>query len=173
MAAGNTYVAIATNTLASATSSVTFSSISGAYTDLVLVVSNFTAANNSANLWATVNGDGGTNYSTTLLGGYTSGAFSVRTSSTTKLFLGAYNTGIQSSSSYPAMATVNFMNYANTTTYKTVLARVGFMTSTASETDVSVSLWRSTAAITSITVNPDSGNINTGAVFSLYGIAAA
>ena len=168
-----TYVPLATQTLGSAAASVTFSGISGAYTDLVLVVANFTAANNSANLWATVNGDSGSNYSSTLLGGYVSGAFSTRTSSTAKIFLGAWNTGIQSSSSYPAMATVNFMNYSNATTYKTVLARVGFMTSTSSETDVSVSLWRSTAAITSITVNPDSGNINTGAVFSLYGIASA
>ena len=38
MAAGNTYVALATQTVASATASVTFSSISGAYTDLVIVV---------------------------------------------------------------------------------------------------------------------------------------
>jgi hypothetical protein len=38
MAAGNTYVAIAEQTLGTAAASVTFSSISGAYTDLVFVV---------------------------------------------------------------------------------------------------------------------------------------
>jgi hypothetical protein len=37
MAAGNTYVAIAEQTLGTAAASVTFSSISGAYTDLVIV----------------------------------------------------------------------------------------------------------------------------------------
>jgi hypothetical protein len=38
MAAGNTYTPLATQTLGSAAASVTFSSISGAYTDLVLVL---------------------------------------------------------------------------------------------------------------------------------------
>jgi hypothetical protein len=38
MAAGNTYVAIAEQTLGTAAASVTFSSIPGTYTDLVLVV---------------------------------------------------------------------------------------------------------------------------------------
>ena len=48
MAAGNTYVALATNTLGSAAASVTFSSISAAYTDLVLVFAGttVTTANN-------------------------------------------------------------------------------------------------------------------------------
>jgi hypothetical protein len=36
MAAGNTYTPLATQTLGSAAASVTFSSISGAYTDLVV-----------------------------------------------------------------------------------------------------------------------------------------
>ena len=62
MAAGNTYVAIATNTLSSAAASVTFSSISGAYTDLVLVTNATLASGGAANLWCRFNGDGAANY---------------------------------------------------------------------------------------------------------------
>jgi hypothetical protein len=43
MAAGNTYEAIATQTLGSDAASVTFSSISGAYTDLIMVVNAITS----------------------------------------------------------------------------------------------------------------------------------
>ena len=39
MAAGATYEPIATNTLGSAAASVTFSGISGSYTDLILITS--------------------------------------------------------------------------------------------------------------------------------------
>ena len=38
MAAGSTYTPLATNTLSSSSASITFSSISGSYTDLVLVM---------------------------------------------------------------------------------------------------------------------------------------
>ena len=38
MAAGSTYTPIATTTLGSAQADVTFSSISGSYTDLVLII---------------------------------------------------------------------------------------------------------------------------------------
>jgi hypothetical protein len=63
------------------------------------------------------------------------------------------------------------MNYANTTTYKTVLTRAN---AAASGVDASVGLWGSTAAITSITFDlPLVRTISTGSTFTLYGIKAA
>jgi hypothetical protein len=53
-----TYEPIATTTLSSAQSSVTFSSISGSYTDLVLV-SNVSGSGGNANLRVTLNSDTG------------------------------------------------------------------------------------------------------------------
>jgi len=62
------------------------------------------------------------------------------------------------------------MNYANTTTYKTFLVRGA---NTAGNIDADVGLWRSTAAINSVTVLIGSGSLSSGSTFTLYGIAAA
>jgi hypothetical protein len=68
--------------------------------------------------------------------------------------------------------TSNIQNYANTTTYKTALNR----SNAASQgVEALVTLWRSTAAINSITISTDNGGsiIDTGSTFSLYGIKSA
>ncbi len=164
MAAGNTYVAIATQTLGSAVSSVTFSSISGAYTDLVLVC-NATSSSGSPNgLFLQVNGDTGTNYSSTRLYGTGSAAASVRESTTDRIM-----TGWTSSTGSTTMIT-HLMNYSNTTTNKTTLSRTS---DAVSRVNVTVGLWRSTSAITSITLISESTNFTIGSTFSLYGISAA
>ena len=64
---------------------------------------------------------------------------------------------------------VHFMNYANTTTYKTVLTRSN---NASRAVETLVSTWRSTAAINSIEYYA-SGNFDTGSTFNLYGITAA
>jgi len=62
------------------------------------------------------------------------------------------------------------MNYANTTTNKTILSR-----SNAADKGVmaTVSLWRNTAAINSITLLASANNFATGSTFSLYGVKNA
>ena len=62
MAAGSTYTPIATTTLGSAASSVTFSSISGSYTDLILIT-NPSSATTDQSIYVQFNADTGTNYS--------------------------------------------------------------------------------------------------------------
>ena len=59
------------------------------------------------------------------------------------------------------------MNYANTTTFKTYLARYN---ATSTQLSDEVALWRSTAAINSITLTAVSANFNAGSTFTLYGI---
>ena len=169
MAAGNTYVAIATQTLGSAAASVTFSSISGAYTDLVLVVN--VADTTTTNIYHTLqfNGDTATNYSYTDMAGGGSSAASTRQSTASSMRTNWYATA---SSGFPMSQIIQIMNYSNATTNKTVLARSND-TASGSGVDASVGLWRSTAAITSVVYAASSGTLGTGTVVSLYGIAAA
>ena len=115
-----TYTPIATTTLGSAAANITFSSIAGTYTDLVLVVSAITASNDQS-IYFNVNSDSGTNYSYTYLYGNGTSALSGRGTNATQGFLGgvAYGT----STSTPSAIVASFMNYANTTTYKTIIGR--------------------------------------------------
>jgi hypothetical protein len=167
MAAGSTYTPIATTTLGSTASSYTFSSIPSTYTDLVLVT---TAKTSSGSNDAIVrfNGDTGTNYSSTFLSGSGSAASSARTSNTTYAFLDSY--GWVTSTDFNVCIT-QIMNYSNTTTYKTIMARSN---NAAAGVDAIVSLYRSTSAISSITLFLASSlSFATGSTFTLYGIAAA
>lgn len=163
MAAGSTYTPIATTTLGSAQSSVTFSSFSG-YTDLVLIA----AIKGTSTIYRqlTVNGDNGSNYSITELYGDGSSAGSGKQSNATAI---AMSEATNSTSDGTAISIFNFMNYANTSTYKTVIAR----NNSYNRVTATVGLWRSTSAINSITLSAYSNTYATGSTFTLYGILAA
>jgi len=88
MAAGATYEPIATTTVSnSSTSTVTFSSISGTYTDLI-IIGNLGSETTNAFPYLQFNGDTGSNYSYTQLYGNGNGssAATARSSNNTKLF---------------------------------------------------------------------------------------
>ena len=161
-----TYEPIATTTLGSATSSITFSSIPSTYTDLVLITSAILASGGAANLLGQFNGDTATNYSTTYLAGNGTAASSNRDTSNSVGWLGRL-----SSSNWTSSIT-NIMNYANTTTYKTSVSRGN---DTSGLVIAYVSLWRATpAAINSIVLtNTSAVNFSIGSQFTLYGIKAA
>ena len=167
MAAGSTYTPIATYTATGLITDYTFSSIPGTYTDLAIVCS---ITNSSAQtMYMRVNGDTGSNYSYTVLNGSGSSASSYRSVSTTAGFqLGLGLVGM--SSTDPAQFNINVLNYANTTTYKTCLSRSGLASG---EVEISASLWKSTSAITSLTIRPSGGSMQSGSTFTLYGILAA
>ena len=165
-----TYEPIATTTLGSATASVSFTSISGSYTDLVLIMSAFGSVSGQ-DIRVQVNSDTASNYSLTRLVGYTT-AFSNRASNATYWQI-TNSVGIGSSSSDPTADVIQFMNYSNTTTNKTILVRHNQPQSSLMETAAQVGLWRSTNAITSITFSLSSGNYSSGSTFTLYGIKAA
>jgi hypothetical protein len=166
MPAGSTYTPIATTTLGSAQATVTFSSL-GSYTDIVAVITAKVSAS-SYDLSFRVNGDSGTNYSLTALSGNGSTANSIRVSSATA-GRGDYRAYMDTSEFNNYI--INFMNYGNSTTFKTIIGRGN---SAALGTDAVVNLWRNTAAITSIVFAPEfTGNFATGSTFTLYGIASA
>ena len=160
-----TYTLINSTTLTTTAASVTFSSIPGTYTDLVLIAN--TGDTTNAGIYMQFNGDTTTNYSYTRLTGNGSTATSQRSSNTAKtLVMGA---SIAIPASVSGMFELNIMNYSNTTTYKTTIgtesiASGGFV--------AKAFLWRSTAAISSILLADDGGNLLAGSTFTLYGIEA-
>jgi len=159
--ATNTYVALQTQTLSSAVSSVTFSSIPQTYTDLILVT-NIKDTNTYA-LLRVGNGsvDTGSNYSRTYLLGTGSAATAGRNSSDTRWYVSAgasrYDYNVH-----------NIQNYANTTTNKTSIERA-----TTDGTYAGVNLWRSTSAINVLSIISANGtaSLEAGSTFTLYGIA--
>jgi len=162
-----TYDCIATTTLGSALSTISFTSISGSYTDLVLVFVGAQTNNAQGDLQFRFNSDTGTNYSRTILYGSGSAAGSTRSTDNTFFRVNTY--------SYPdtvdggTTQILNIMNYSNATTYKTVLARGN---SAASGLDATVGIWRNTSAITAIECYIDTGTLKSGSMFTLYGIKA-
>jgi len=164
MAAGSTYTPIATTTLSSTSTDVQFSSISSAYTDLVLVIAGKDTTS-TYSPYIQFNGDTTTNYSITNLYGTGSAAASSRSSSTSTAYFGSLG-------ATQGNAIIQIQNYANTTTYKTALIRIN---ATDFRTYASVMLWRKTPeAINRVNIKVESGgNFATGSTFTLYGIAAA
>ena len=164
-----TYEPIATTTLGSAAASITFSSISSAYTDLRLVI---VATMNSAGTMHTLQfiSDTGTNYSTTSLYGTGSAAGAYRTTNYSYFELGGESTG--GSTTIPMLLTIDIFSYTGST-YKTILGTESNDLNGSGEITRRVGLWRSTSAITSIKIPTSSGNLAAGTTATLYGIKAA
>ena len=170
MAAGLTYVPIATQTLGSAASSVTFNSIPQTYTDLILEVQcGYVSGTHYAII--RINGDssGNANYGNMFLAGGGSSASSGESSGLSGVYT-SFN--FQGDTTLNFNATVHFMNYSNSTTYKTALTRDNL--ASAGTEAVACSRRTDTNAITSFVITPDSGaSFLTGSTFTLYGILAA
>jgi hypothetical protein len=157
-----TYEPIATTTLGTAEASVTFSSISGSYTDLIIIASG--TVNTNSYFAFRFNGDTGSNYSNTEIDGNGTAASSNRNSSNNYLYNGSILTT-------QTNVINHIQNYSNSTTYKTVLTRSN---NAGSIVKASVGLWRSTSAITSIEMTTAGANtFSSGSTFTLYGIASA
>lgn len=162
-----TYEKIQSTTLGSAQANVVMSSIPSTYTDLILIsVGSFSGTPGIGSIYAQFNSDSATNYSTTILYGDGSSALSTRESSQTAVRVG------QMTHSVVTNSIAQIQNYANATTYKTVLSRANI-----SDTRVvaQVGLWRKAPeAINSITITNNTGqNFAAGCTFSLYGIKSA
>ena len=162
MPAGSTYTPIATTTLGSAQSSYTFSSIPSTYTDLILVVAG--TLSTGSDLYAQFNSDTGNNYGKILVysvdgAGHGSAAYA-----------NVAQIGFANLSTVQGNSIMHVMNYANTTTFKSVLSR---STNGGTGLQMNVGCWRSTSAINAIKVYPAAGNLSSGFVLTLYGIASA
>jgi hypothetical protein len=167
MAAGATYEPIATTTLNSNQGTVTFSTISGSYTDLILICDAKGASAQSVRMQ--FNSDTATNYSTANLYANIGGSpdnGSARYTSENSIRTSYVQNGLSTTDFLTSI--IHLQNYSNTTTYKTILSR------SAQAANLTVGLWRSTSAITSISLFPAASvNFISGSTFTLYGIAAA
>jgi hypothetical protein len=160
-----TYEKIATTTLGSDSATVTFSSISSAYTDLV-VVCNFGNTASDIVSFIRFNGDSGSNYSNTKILGSNTTTASQRDSNITYEKI----TDNVTANTLTMNTVINIQNYSNTTTYKTALVRYN---NAGVIVEGIVNLWRNTAAINEIQFGNSSSNYRTGSTFTIYGIKAA
>ena len=161
-----TYEPIATYTATGSVATYTFSSIPSTYTDIVAVLNTGNGSNSQVR--TRFNSDSATNYSRTVLRGSGTAASSFRESSQTYFQLDAEGS---SSNALQQTVIVQFNNYSNTTTFKTMLSRAN---NASYGVDAIVGLWRSTSAITSIEFfNSNASNWIAGSTFTLYGIKAA
>lgn len=159
--ATSTDVPIYTNTLTGTASSVTIDlSTYQDYTDVKIVYSAQSSGGNAV-LTMRFNGDSGSNYSSTYA--YGTGSTAASGKETNQSALSAGDIPSSSSNAFSAN-TIYLHNYSNTNTYKTALMRHN---SPGVVTVMSVGTWRSTSAITSVTLL---GSFNTGSTISVYGI---
>lgn len=158
------YVPLANITLSSNAASVTFSSISQAYKDLI-VIGKVNATVTNSYLQSRVNGDATNKYSEVV-------ALGISGSPTASY---AYLDGQSMYFYYPSWIgtagnvtfIANYFDYTATDKHKNILTR-GDSTSTG--LDMTNHRWGSTSAITSLTFYPDSGSFTAGSTFALYGI---
>lgn len=164
MAAGATYEPIATVS-PSSTNTITFNSFSG-YTDLKIILNSIgTSAGQQALL--RFNSDTASNYSFTYIYGSGSAAGSGRQSSTTYIFgeTGGVSTTI------PHLSIIDIFSYSGSTN-KTCLWQCAEDSNGSGFVVRTVGLWRSTSAITSLTLSMGN-NFASGTTATLYGIKAA
>lgn len=171
------YDALATYTVgAGGVSSVTFSGISSDYTHLQIRILAATDRATYAidNMFVTLNGDTGSNYSFHSLEGNGSSASSGSAANNTDV-----RTGTLSSSAASNVFTasiVDILDYANTNKYKTTRSLSGFdVNGTVSGYGGFIQLysssWRSTNPVTSITFNRQTGsNFLQYSQFAIYGV---
>jgi hypothetical protein len=168
-----TYEPINTTTVTSSVTSITFNSIPNTYTDLVLITSAYSfRASNVDSLAIRFNGDSGTNYSYTAMLADTTTQTSARATGQTNIWVGNFTAN---NFNQPSPIIMQIPNYANTSMFKTVLARGNSVAGGGYRSvNANFGSWLNTAAINSVTVRSETGNnFLSGSTFTLYGIKAA
>lgn len=176
-AALNSYESIATVSVGSGgSSSISFSSIPSTYKHLqIRAIVATTQGNDRGNtaIYAQFNSDTGTNYSWHQLKGNNSAATSTNFANENAIYGSdtLYAGGV--TGVYGAQI-IDILDYSNTSKYKTVRVLNGFDSNSATTGNTSIALnsglWRSTAAISTITIPYTGFNYKQYSHFALYGI---
>jgi hypothetical protein len=169
----SSFESIATVTVGTATSTMTFTSIPATYAHLqIRGMVNGTAAGTYNNVRMGFNGDAGANYSTHVLYGDGATAAGLSETSGSRMY-GQILISQASTSSYVGVGVIDILDYTNTSKYKTVRSLNGIEFNSAGDVRFGSANWRNTAAITSIEFVTASGNFNVGSTLALYGIKVA
>jgi len=165
----SSYESIATATGTGASGTITFGSIAGTYSALQIRVNMVASA--SAALQLTFNGDTASNYAMHGVFGDGSAAAANGSASTSGIqTLGQYTGTI---TTYPNVAIMDILDYASTSKFKTVRCLQGFDKNAAGgEVGLTSGLWRSTSAISSLSLILTTGNFTTSTTIALYGVKA-
>lgn len=157
-----TYIPLANLTLSGSASSVSFSSISQSYKDLVLVVE--ASASTAADLYMRFNSDTSVYYqwqfmcnsgSMATAGG---GASTDYSRSTVQSYM---------TTSEKTFSLFNISSYSSSSLNKSFTVRSN---RAGQGVDAIAGVWTKTTAISSVMVYPNSGTFNAGSTFALYGI---
>jgi hypothetical protein len=161
-----TYEPIATTTLGSSATEISFSDIPNTYTDLRLVFTGTTTTGSSA--YIRFNSDTGSNYSRVEL--YANGSAAFSSGGTNGTVLSVVYDSL--STTLPSFITADIFGYASSK-FKTVATSASQDVNGSGSVGVNVGLWRSTSAITSVSVLVLSGNLAAGSRATIFGIKAA
>lgn len=153
----NAWTPLANLTLASPQSSVSFSSISQNFKDLVLIVDGGAPSGQISDLFLGFNG--------------TTGSYSMVRAYGTGSGVGSSTNGGSAGTIYATFGNriINIMDYSATDKHKTWITRDN---NPANNVFMIVATWQSTAAVTSFSIYGDSANFATGTTFALYGVSA-
>jgi hypothetical protein len=159
-----TYTPLATVTLGTTATSVTFSNIPATYRDLILVA--FVKTASVTDNYFRLNADSGSNYSSVVMFGTGSSTGSnADTGSNASFYSYSNSTDFET-------ATLQIMDYSATDKHKTALNRNGTSSQALGARAIR---WASTSAVTSLTLyggTMGSVNLQSGSTFSLYGVIA-
>lgn len=165
-------VALADTLLSSTQASVTFSNIPQTLRNLHLIAKVRTQSSAAQVIRARLNGDTSTNYASQLIAGITTSITGSRSTSDTSMALGAATPSTAPAGSYSGVNAI-FYDYRSTASWKVMTANGAFDLSTVSTPQIGilnrVSVWASTAAITSMEILNDAGDLAAGTRLTLYG----
>lgn len=165
-----TYEVIGTATASSTVTSITLSGIPSTYTDLVIVANIKSMFGEYGGL--RINNDSSSNYSTTRLQGNGSTASSNRTTGLADRYF--FNGGSNFPTANFSLATAHILSYTNTSIKKTIISQHANDKNGSGSSDLSVGVWHSTAAVTSVTLYPNAvDNLAAGSSLTIYGIKRA
>ncbi len=164
------FESIATTTVgAGGQSTITFSSIPATFTHLQIRVFARDTASANQSMSIRLNSDSGSNYSYHRLYGLGSSVGSDATANASQMLLGVYTNDSDNFS--PTVADI--LDYANTNKYKTLRTLSGWDNNSSGRVFYMSGSWRSTSAITSITITPETNSFTQYSQFALYGIKGA
>ena len=161
-----TWDSLASYTTPSAVQEVTFTSISQLYTDLYIVVNAACDAGTVHDIAWYANGDQTNNYAFCRVLAQDTGLYTDGSGTTSAVNCNQLGTD-------PNATWLQIFNYASTSAYKASLIKTATIYGTSVTMSVGSGTYKSTSAITSVTLRDPQGTFDAGSSFTLYGILKA